>query len=213
MNTMEVNFKLDGNYEKYYQLLTSHKIPNTLTIEKHDIYWTKSDLGDKTEEQIEPLCTILRCHKIVGGTQHKDKKFFGLINNNEKCKMWYENLDTSGFNKQDSKLFSGTFTSESTMTKTIDLINSRGFKKVFDLNYTEYQFTVPTSSAVIKLRRIGNLGLICTFSNKNLSTLPLDMQRNRLIEDLSNYGFDVTYNSKQIDILRSLYFNREMYKN
>ena len=130
MNTMEVNFKLDGNYEKYYQLLSAHKIPNTLTIEKHDIYWTKSDLGDKTEEQIEPLCTILRCHKIVGGTQHKDKKFFGLINNNEKCKMWYENLDTSGFNKQDSKLFNGTFTSESTMIKTIDLINSRGFKKV-----------------------------------------------------------------------------------
>ena len=64
--------------------------------------------------------------------------------------MWYENLDTSGFNKQDSKLFNGTFTSESTMTKTIDLINSRGFKKVFDLNYIEYQFTVPTSSAVIK---------------------------------------------------------------
>ena len=76
---MEVNFKLDGNYEKYYQLLSAHKIPNTLTIEKHDIYWTKSDLGDKTEEQIEPLCTILRCHKIVGGTQHKDKKFFGLV--------------------------------------------------------------------------------------------------------------------------------------
>ena len=53
MNTMEVNFKLDGNYEKYYQLLSAHKIPNTLTIEKHDIYWTKSDLGDKTEEQID----------------------------------------------------------------------------------------------------------------------------------------------------------------
>ena len=32
MNTMEVNFKLDGNYEKYYQLLSAHKIPNTLTI-------------------------------------------------------------------------------------------------------------------------------------------------------------------------------------
>ena len=105
------------------------------------------------------------------------------------------------------------YTARYTLSQMVDELNSRGFKKVFDLNYTEYQFTVPTSSAVIKLRRIGNLGLICTFSNKNLSTLPLDMQRNRLIEDLSNYGFDVTYNSKQIDVLRSLYFNREMYKN
>lgn len=213
MNITEVNFKLDDNIEKYCQLLSYHNIPNTLIIGKHDIYWTKSDLGDKTESEMESLCTILRRHKIIGGTNHKEKRLFGLINNNEKNKMWYENLDTFGFNKQDSKLFNGIFTNDSTMNKTIDLINSRGYRKVFDLNYIEYQFTVPSSNAIIKLKKINNLGLICSFSNSNLSTLPQDMQKSRLIEDLNSYGFDITYNNKQIEVLKSLYFNREMYKN
>lgn len=212
MNNIEVNFKLENNYEKYFQLLNAHNIPNTLIIKKHDIYWTKSDLGDKTEEEIEPLCTILRTSKVIGGTNHKEKKFLGLINNDEKCKMWYENLDTAGFNKKDAKLFDGVFTSEKVKLQTIDIINSRGYRKVFDLNYIEYQFTIPTSKAIIKLKKYDNLGLICTFSNSNLSTLPADMQKNRLIEDLSNYGINVTYNSKQIEVLRTLYFNKEMYK-
>lgn len=212
MNNIEVNFKLENNYEKYFQLLKFHNIQNTLTIEKHDIYWTKSDLRDKTEEEMESFCTILRSSKVIGGTNHKDKKFFGLINNEEKCKMWYENLDTSGFNKNDIKLFNGIFTSDNTKTKTIDIINSRGYRKIFDLNYIEYQFTIPTSKAIIKLRKYDNLGLICSFSNVNISTLPPDMQKNRLIEELSNYGIDVTYNTKQIEVLRTFYFNKEMYK-
>lgn len=55
--------------------------------------------------------------------------------------------------------------------------------------------------------------LIVELGLKLDNNLSLIEQRNKLIDELNNYGFDFTYDILGIDKLRTLYYKKEMYSN
>ena len=63
----------------------------------------------------------------------------------------------------------------------------------------------------IQLQDIENVGLLIYYDNPDYYELPLDNQRNALINELNSYGFDFDYNTLGLDKLRTLYYKKEMY--
>ena len=63
----------------------------------------------------------------------------------------------------------------------------------------------------IQLQDIENIGLLLYYDNPDYYELSFDEQRNALIDELNNYGFDFNYESLGLDKLRTLYYKKEMY--
>ena len=82
---------------------------------------------------------------------------------------------------------------------------------MFDTSKVDYQYSIGDMKSRIQLQDIENVGLLIYYDNPDYYELPLDNQRNALINELNSYGFDFDYNTLGLDKLRTLYYKKEMY--
>ncbi len=86
-----------------------------------------------------------------------------------------------------------------------------GYKKVFDTIKLDFQYCNDTMKSKIQLQDIKDIGLLVYYDNPDYYDLPLEEQREKLIDDLNSYGFSFDYNQLGLDKLRTLYYGKEMF--
>ena len=197
MIVVEVGFKLNKNIKYYEEILSSHNAINRFNCKTHDIYWTNKNLENMTENEMKNSCIRLRITEGFGGVD-----FSGV----SKKSYRFQNADNFIVNKDNQK----ELTLEE-VNEYIKKIENNGYVKVFDTSKVDYQYSIGDMKSRIQLQDIENVGLLIYYDNPDYYELPLDNQRNALINELNSYGFDFDYNTLGLDKLRTLYYKKEMY--
>lgn len=197
MIVVEVGFKLNENIKYYEEILSSHNAINRFNCKTHDIYWTNKNLANMTENEMKNSCIRLRITEGFGGVD-----FSGV----SKISYRFQNVDNFIVNKDNQK--------ELTLEEVheyIKKIENNGYVKAFDTSKVDYQYSIGDMKSRIQLQDIENIGLLIYYDNPDYYELPLDAQRNALINELNSYGFDFDYDTLGLDKLRTLYYKKEMY--
>ncbi len=197
MIVVEVGFKLNENIKYYEEILSSHNAINRFNCKTHDIYWTNKNLENMTENEMKNSCIRLRITEGFGGID-----FSGV----SKISYRFQNVDNFIVNKDNQK--------ELTLEEVheyIKKIENNGYVKAFDTSKVDYQYSIGDMKSRIQLQDIENIGLLIYYDNPDYYELPLDVQRNALINELNSYGFDFDYDTLGLDKLRTLYYKKEMY--
>lgn len=197
MIVVEVGFKLNKNIKYYEEILSSHNAINRFNCKTHDIYWTNKNLENMTENEMKNSCIRLRITEGFGGVD-----FSGV----SKISYRFQNADNFIVNKDNQK----ELTLEE-VNEYIKKIENNGYVKAFDTSKVDYQYSIGDMKSRIQLQNIENVGLLIYYDNPDYYELPLDNQRNALINELNSYGFDFDYNTLGLDKLRTLYYKKEMY--
>ena len=192
MIVVEVGFKLNKNIKYYEDILSLHNAINRFNCKTHDIYWTNKNLDNMTENEMKNSCIRLRITEAFGGVD-----FSGV----SKISYRFQNLDKD--NQKELTL--------EEVNEYIKEIENNGYFKVFDTSKVDYQYSIGNMKSRIQLQDIENVGLLIYYDNPDYYELPLDNQRNTLINELNSYGFDFDYNTLGLDKLRTLYYKKEMY--
>lgn len=197
MIVVEVGFKLNKNIKYYEEILSSHNAINRFNCKTHDIYWTNKNLENMTENEMKNSCIRLRITEGFGGVD-----FSGV----SKISYRFQNADNFIVNKDNQK----ELTLEE-VNEYIKKIENNGYVKAFDTSKVDYQYSIGDMKSRIQLQDIENVGLLIYYNNPDYYELPLDNQRNALINELNSYGFDFDYNTLGLDKLRTLYYKKEIY--
>ena len=197
MIVVEVGFKLNKKIKYYEEILSSHNAINRFNCKTHDIYWTNKNLENMTENEMKNSCIRLRITEGFGGVD-----FSGV----SKKSYRFQNADNFIVNKDNQK----ELTLEE-VNEYIKKIENNGYVKAFDTSKVDYQYSIGDMKSRIQLQDIENVGLLIYYDNPDYYELPLDNQRNALINELNSYGFDFDYNTLGLDKLRTLYYKKEMY--
>lgn len=197
MIVVEVGFKLNKNIKYYEEILSSHNAINRFNCKTHDIYWTNKNLENMTENEMKNSCIRLRITEGFGGVD-----FSGV----SKKSYRFQNADNFIVNKDNQK----ELTLEE-VNEYIKKIENNGYVKVFDTSKVDYQYSIGDMKSRIQLQDIENVGLLIYYDNPDYYELPLDNQRNALINELNSYGFDFNYDELGLDKFRTLYYKKEMY--
>lgn len=197
MIVVEVGFKLNKNIKYYEEILSSHNAINRFNCKMHDIYWINKNLENMTENEMKNSCIRLRITEGFGGVD-----FSGV----SKISYRFQNADNFIVNKDNQK----ELTLEE-VNEYIKKIENHGYVKTFDISKVDYQYSIGDMKSRIQLQDIENVGLLIYYDNPDYYELPLDNQRNALINELNSYGFDFDYNTLGLDKLRTLYYKKEMY--
>ena len=88
---------------------------------------------------------------------------------------------------------------------------SEGYKKVFDTIKIDVHYNNDKMKSRVQLQNIKDIGLLVYYDNPDIYDLPLKEQREKLIDELNEYGFDFNYTDLGLDKLRTLYYGKEMY--
>ncbi len=102
--------------------------------------------------------------------------------------------------KPDSKL----------LKKEKELI-SQGYQKIFDTIKFDFQYQKAGMKSLIQIQDIKDIGLLLYYDNSDYYELPLDEQREVLLNELNSYGFNFKLTDLGVDKLRSLYYGKTMY--
>ena len=86
-----------------------------------------------------------------------------------------------------------------------------GYRKVFDTKKNDHHYFKEGMNSKVQLQEIDDIGLLVYYDNSIYYDLPLDEQRNKLIDELNSYGFDFSYDILGLDKLRTLYYKKEMF--
>ena len=89
--------------------------------------------------------------------------------------------------------------------------NSKGYERIFDTTKIDYQYSIGDMKSRIQLQDITDVGLLLYYDNPDYYELPLEDQRNKLIDELNSYGFNFKYTDLGLDKLRTLYHKKEMF--
>ena len=197
MIVVEVGFKLNKNIKYYEEILSSHNAINRFNCKMHDIYWTNKNLENMTENEMKNSCIRLRITEGFGGVD-----FSGV----SKISYRFQNADNFIVNKDNQK----ELTLEE-VNEYIKKIENNGYVKAVDTSKVDYQYSIGDMKSRIQLQDIENVGLLIYYNNPDYYELPLDNQRNALINELNSYGFDFDYNTLGLDKLRTLYYKKEIY--
>ena len=184
---VEIGILLDDDYIYYNRLLESKGLFNIFNAKTHDIYFTNKELNDLTERQIKDSCIRLRNSFEVG----KDNDEYVVQNA-------YDVDIPSRFN-------------ENELNDVIDKLDNLGYKKVIDTKKVDHHFHKDGMSSRIQLQDIDDIGLVLYYDNCNYYHLPLEEQRNKLIDELNSYGLDIKPGTPGIDKLRTLIHKENMY--
>ena len=184
MLIVEVGFKLNEDFNYYDTLLKSNGLENDFNCETHDIYYTKSDLTGLTENEMKRKCIRLRNVSFKNGYK---------IQNN-----LIDELDLEVVQKEE-------------LTNFENLIKKFGYVKVFDTKKKDHHYFKEGMNSKIQLQEIDEIGLLVYFDNSIYYDLPLEEQRNKLIDELNSYGFYFSYDVLGLDKLRTLFYGEEKY--
>lgn len=184
MLIVEVGFKLDKNLEYYDSILKQNGLENDFNCTTHDIYYTNENLNDLSENQMKQKCIRLRNVNFKDGYKIQNNKYF--------------EFDTDVVSEKELSEF------ESKLLKN-------GYRKVFDTKKNDHHYFKEGMNSKIQLQEIDDIGLLVYYDNSIYYDLPLDEQRNKLIDELNSYGFDFSYDILGLDKLRTLYYKKEMF--
>ena len=197
MLIVEIGFKLNKDIKYYENILNNSGAVNRFNCKTHDIYWTNKNLDNMTENEMKNSCIRLRITEGFGGIDFSGKS-------------------TKSYRFQNADNFVVTKNNQSEFTldevnKYISEIESKGYKKVFDTEKLDYQYSIGNMKSRIQLQAIKDVGLLVYYDNPDYYDLPLDEQRNKLIDELNSYGFDFNYDTLGLDKLRTLYYKKKMF--
>ncbi len=181
MLVVEVGIKLNNSFEYYDKMLKEKGLINDFNVITHDIYYTDKDLSGMSENEMKDACIRLR--------RCNDGEY--KIQNNLIPNLNLDDIDS--------------------LDKFEEEINKLGFKKVFDTIKKDHHYYKDGMNSKIQLQEIENIGLLVYFDNSEYYGLDLESQRNKLIDELNSYGFDIKYDELGLDKLRTLYYGKEMY--
>jgi len=97
--------------------------------------------------------------------------------------------------------------------KEEDKLIDDGYKKVFDTEKLDFQYSNNNMKSKIQIQDIKDLGLVLYYDNPDYYDLSLEEQRKCLFDELNCYGFNFKESDLGIDKLRSLYYGKEMFSN
>ena len=184
MLIVEVGFKLDKSLDYYDSVLRQNGLENDFNCTTHDIYYTNANLNDLSEKQMKQKCIRLRNVNFQDGYK---------IQNN-----YYFELDTDVVYEKELLVFENK-------------LLENGYKKVFDTKKKDHHYFKEGMNSKVQLQEIDEIGLLVYYDNSMYYDLPLEEQRNKLIDELNSYGFDFSYETLGLDKLRTLYYKKEMF--
>jgi hypothetical protein len=194
---LELAFILDKNINYYVDLLKKVNAINVFCCETHDIYYTDKVLDGMIEEEMKKSCVRFRVVNGFGGTK---------FNKEDKSNSWIEN-----YNVFDNAHEDRFFCREEQFIKYEELLLKKGYRKVFDTKKKDYQFKIGNMKSMIQLQEIDNIGLVLYYDNPDYFNLEITEQKNKLVEELNSYGFELNYSNYNVDKLRSLYYGKIVY--
>lgn len=184
MLIVEVGFKLDKNLKYYDNMLKKNGLENDFNCITHDIYYTNENIDGLTENEMKQKCIRLRNVNFKNGYK---------IQNNQ-------NLDL------ESEIIL-----EQELTSFEKSLLDKGYKKIFDTKKKDHHYYKKGMNSKVQLQEIDNIGLLVYYDNSNYYELPLEEQRQKLIDELNSYGFNFNYNDLGLDKLRTLYYHEEKF--
>lgn len=184
MLIVEVGFKLDKSLAYYDSILKLNGLENDFNCTTHDIYYTNSNLNNLSENKLKQKCIRLRNINFKDYYQIQNNKFF--------------EFDTD-------------VVSEKELSEFENKLLKKGYKKVFDTQKKDHHYFKEGMNSKVQLQEIADIGLLVYYDNSMYYDLPLDEQRNKLIDELNSYGFDFSYDTLGLDKLRTLYYKKEMF--
>ncbi len=196
MTVVEVGIKLDKDINYYKNILNNNNAINRFNCKTHDIYWTNKDLNNMTENEMKNSCIRLRITEGIGGTDLETTKVSYRFQNANNFIVKKNNQKELTLEEVDSY---------------IKQIESNGYIKVFDTSKVDYQYSIGDMKSRIQLQDIENIGLLLYYDNPDYYELPLEEQRNKIIDELNSYGFNFNYEILGLDKLRTLFYKKEMY--
>lgn len=183
MLIVEVGFRLDNDIEYYDKMLKSKGLVNDFNVITHDIYYSNKNLDGMSEKEMKNACIRLR------SCNNND---FSVQNNT------ISDLDISNVKIDLLNMFE-------------DKIYKLGYKKICDTLKKDHHYFKDGMNSKIQLQEIKDIGLLVYFDNSNYYELDLETQRNKLIDELNLYGFNSTYDTLELDKLRTLYYKKAMF--
>lgn len=181
---VEVGLLLLKPYSFYKELLKQNGLDCVFECIIHDIYFTTLDISilkTMSEKAIKDACVRIR------------------QDNKGNCEI--QNFPDDNYKKL--KL--------SKLPKFINKLEKQGYKKVFDTVKIDHHWFKCGMTSRIQLQEIQNVGLMVYFDNEQYYHFSLDEQREKLIDELNSYGFNIKYDTLGLDKLRTFLFDKPMY--
>ena len=85
------------------------------------------------------------------------------------------------------------------------------YKKVFDTIKKDHHYYKDGMNSKIQLQEIKDIGLIVYYDNSNYYEYDLETEREKLIDELNLFGFNINYETLGLDKLRTLYYKKDMF--
>jgi len=198
---VEVGMLLDKDVEFYNAIIEKAGGQNVFNCETHDLYWTNkshNELEQMTENQIKKACVRYRLCNGFGGT---------CFDGDFKLKKGsFENFKIFDPSKEDR------FSCDMNEFKKIqERLEENGWYLVFDTFKVDYQYKIGKMESAIQLQEIDNIGLLLYYDNPDYYNMSEDNQREMLLKELNEYGFNFDKDELGVDKLRTLLFGTTKY--
>ena len=191
---VEIGMLLDKDVEYYNKIIEKAGGKNVFNCETHDLYWTNKshdELEKMTENQIKKACIRFRLSSGFGGTCFDGD--FNIKNGN------FDNFKIFDSAKEDR------FSCDMKKFKKIqEKMESKGWYLIFDTFKVDYQYVIGDMKSRIQLQEIDNIGLVLYYDNPDYYDMSEENQREMLLKELNDYGFNFDKDEMGIDKLRTL---------
>ena len=192
MIIVEIGIKLDKSIEYYDKMLRDNGATNLRNLETIDYYWTNKELCDMTENEMKNACIRFRMCKGIKTKEMPSCRFQN-----------YQIFRNDRENEFESSIYE--------LPQIEAEFYKNGYERILETKKYDYQYRFPGMKSTIQLQNIENVGLLVYYDNPDYYDLPVGIQRQKLIEELNSYGFEISIEQLGLDKLRTLYLNREMY--
>ncbi len=197
---VEVGMLLKHDMEYYHKMLLKHGLSLVYACATRDMYYTKQNLDGLTENQMKKACIRLRFSvKVFDETS--------------------ENIDDLKQGKSIEEVYKKAFkngceTNHDDFQKTLkqgkQLILD-GYKQVFNTLKFDFHYCKAGMKSRIQIQEIEGVGVVVYYDNSDYYGLPVDSQREKLLDELNAYGFNFKHTDLGIDKLRTIYYHKRMY--
>lgn len=191
---VEVGMLLEKDVEYYNKIIEKAGGKNVFNCETHDLYWTNKshdELEKMTENQIKKSCVSFRLSSGFGGSCFDGD--FNIKNGK------FDNFKIFDRSKEDR--FSCDMKKFKKIQKEMEL---KGWYLVFDTFKVDYQYVIGDMKSRIQLQEIDNIGLVLYYDNPDYYEMSEENQREMLLKELNDYGFNFDKDELGIDKLRTL---------
>lgn len=90
-------------------------------------------------------------------------------------------------------------------------LEKEGYLKAFDTEKFDFHYAKDGVPSRIQLQDIKEIGLLVYYDNINYIEFPPEKQREMLMQELCECGFDFSPSALGLDKLRTLYYGKKMY--